>query len=426
MVARDGDSWVAPFQCDHCWFVNLKRREPNLEVREDQRLLDYIRRVNLDILWSREGGTVGTNMRQYKKIVKFSEELGLPPYNFKMGPWPVQDNVGFQLAILILRASQEPGRNDKEYVQFDTIRKMRSAVSTAHENSYEGSYIWSTFRSDRGRPLRLSSAETESQLFIKFMRGLELRMGRNVQSNVGLDHNILLEISRIYEEELADESVSWNRKRLVIIVGTYLVVCFTASLRGNEGLFLEGSSLVAMLGEGKSAQHKRDGKEHVCLPLLGRFKTEVGEDKHVAVVASVTASGIKPRLWAERLGWLLVQEGKEHVAGPAFCKEDGNMYRSYELDWEFHSVLKKVQDLRPDLIPESVDVAASYGTFRSCRRGSLTRATEAGIKGPDLDMINRWRKFEAVKGGRPHMSMREHYLEIKLVLKRTLAYSKAL
>ena len=102
------------------------------------------------------------------------------------------------------------------------------------------------------------------------------------------------------------------------------------------------------------------------------------------------------------------------------------MYRSYELDWEFHSVLKKVQDLRPDLIPESVDVAASYGTFRSCRRGSLTRATEAGIKGPDLDMINRWRKFEAVKGGRPHMSMREHYLEIKLVLKRTLAYSKAL
>jgi endo-alpha-1,4-polygalactosaminidase (GH114 family) len=67
-----------------------------------------------------------------------------------------------------------------------------------------------------------------------------------------------------------------------------------------------------------------------------------------------------------------------------------------------------------------------YRTFRSLRRGSLTRATEEGIKGTDLDMINRWRKFESNKGGKPHMSMREHYLEIKLVMKRTLTYSKAL
>ena len=52
--------------------------------------------------------------------------------------------------------------------------------------------------------------------------------------------------------------------------------------------------------------------------------------------------------------------------------------------------------------------------------------TEEGLKGTDLDMINRWRKFEGNRGGKPHMSMREHYLEIKLILKRILAYSKAL
>jgi endo-alpha-1,4-polygalactosaminidase (GH114 family) len=122
----------------------------------------------------------------------------------------------------------------------------------------------------------------------------------------------------------------------------------------------------------------------------------------------------------------LTKEGKQNNAGPAFCHSDGSMYRSYELDQEFHKSLKIVQIERPDLLPEGIDVVKMYGTFRSCRRGSLTRATEEGIEGPDLDLINRWRKWESNRGGSPHMSMREHYLEIKLVLKRMLSYSKAL
>ena len=88
--------------------------------------------------------------------------------------------------------------------------------------------------------------------------------------------------------------------------------------------------------------------------------------------------------------------------------------------------LRNVQLCRPDLLPDGVDIEASYGTFRSLRRGSLTRATEEGISGPDLDMVNQWRKFEKSGGAHPHMSMREHYLEVKLVLKRMLTYSKAL
>ena len=39
----------APFQCDFCWFVNLKDREVDTESLSDRRLLGYIRRVNLHI-----------------------------------------------------------------------------------------------------------------------------------------------------------------------------------------------------------------------------------------------------------------------------------------------------------------------------------------------------------------------------------------
>ena len=48
-----------------------------------------------------------------RKGMKVSEELGLKPQNICLGPWPVDDNQGFQTAIEMLRASQKEGRNDK-------------------------------------------------------------------------------------------------------------------------------------------------------------------------------------------------------------------------------------------------------------------------------------------------------------------------
>ena len=174
-------------------------------------------------------------------------------------------------------------------------------------------------------------------------------------------------------------------------------------------------------------KHEQDHQlRHVCIPLLGQFKTEIGEDKYVAVIANTTRSGIQVRKWVERLVWLLLKEQKQHIAGPAFCTYDGAMIRAFELNGEFHTALRAVQNHRPDLLPDGVDIEGSYGTFRSMRRGSLTRATEEGVKDPDMDLINCWRKFEDNSGSKPHLSMREHYLEVKLVLKRMLNYSRAL
>jgi hypothetical protein len=356
MTARKGDMWTSPFQCDFCWFVNLEKREAVLNLKSDVRLLGYIRRVNLDVMWSREPGTVLGSYRQLVKMNRLCEDLGMTNVQIKRGPWPVEDNCGFRLAIIMLRASQEKGRNDSMYVQYDSIRKIRTAFSNAYETSAAGNEIGFAFRGEKGKAFKFSNCETESRLFIKFMRGLELRMGRNVQSNVGLDHNILLSINKSYDKELSDEHVSEARKRMVIIVGSYLNLCFGASLRGNKGLYLEGSSLVSMIRMGNSTSDIEKGMGHVCAPLLGRFKTETGEDKHVAVLANKSKSGLKFRLWLERLAWLLTREGRDKESGPAFCKADGSMIRSYELDWEFHKALKVVQLERPDLIPEETDV----------------------------------------------------------------------
>ena len=425
MEARDGDMMLAPFQCDHCWFINLNGRPDLDNSRSDARLLGYIRRVNLDIMWSREPGTVKNNMYQYNKIRRLSKDLNIEPWTPVLGPWPVEDNMGFRLAITMLRASQEQGRNSKKYVQFETIRKIRSAASSAYENSAQGSNRVLVFRGEKGMSYRLSHAETESHLFVKFIRGLESRMGKLVRSNLALDYRILLIMAQHYEAELADTSVDYWRKRHIIVTFSYFMACFGASLRGNEGLYLEGSSLCDLVHCGNSTIEKSNGLGHISLPLLGRFKNELGEAKHVAVVVNTSTSGLEYRKWIERLVWILIREGKENDAGPAFCRIDGSMMRSYELDAEFHKSLRKVRDGRPDLIPEGLDIENVYGTYRSLRRGSNTRATERAVGRDVIELINRWRKFEHKRGGKPSMSMREHYMEIKLILRRILAYSLA-
>jgi len=58
LYARSGDFLHYSFQCDLCWFRNIKFRSPSASSQSDQRLLKYIRRVNLDGMWSREPGTV--------------------------------------------------------------------------------------------------------------------------------------------------------------------------------------------------------------------------------------------------------------------------------------------------------------------------------------------------------------------------------
>ena len=79
MNARDGDMLCYPFQCDMCWFINLSKREPSALSYSDERLMGYIRRVNLDLMWSRERGTVANTLAAVNKGRTMSIELGLVP-----------------------------------------------------------------------------------------------------------------------------------------------------------------------------------------------------------------------------------------------------------------------------------------------------------------------------------------------------------
>ena len=244
MHARNGDMLCSPFQCDHCWFVNLCQREPCAMSHSDECLLAYIHRVNLDLMWSRERGTVGNTLAAVNKGRTMSIKLGLVPQPLKLGPWPLGDGQGFQTAIEMLRASQKKGKNDSSYVQFDTVRKIRTAYSTVYESSAAAALHTSTFKGAHGNTFAINQGSTDTRLFRKFMIGLEKRMDRMVIQNAGVSVELLLAMLDDMEEEYAKRDTAVGRKRELIICGSVFVVLFSAALRGGEVLLGEASELI--------------------------------------------------------------------------------------------------------------------------------------------------------------------------------------
>ena len=97
-------------------------------------------------------------------------------------------------------------------------------------------------------------------------------MGRDIRSNTALDHHILLAILN-HLDTLVKEETTQSRKDFLIVVASYLVVCFCASLRGNEGFMLDLGPISVHLALGVNDP---DGLEHDVICLLGRFKGALG------------------------------------------------------------------------------------------------------------------------------------------------------
>jgi hypothetical protein len=127
----DGSHLMTPFQCDICIFRNLYKRDPR-SVTADKENLVVIRRMNLDSIWSREPSTISKNAQSLARLIRTCEGSGFCPELPKLGPFQVKDKSGFCVAFSMLIHSLRAGRHTKLYIQFDTIRKQRSAFSNVY------------------------------------------------------------------------------------------------------------------------------------------------------------------------------------------------------------------------------------------------------------------------------------------------------
>ena len=419
----DGAYLLVPFQCDVCWFRALEAREPRIGSYQDNRILAYIRRVNLDLIWSRAPGTISSTRDNIKMMIRMWKELGVKIELPALGPWPSEDRVGFRLAMAEVRYSQRPGKNEDTHLQFDTVRKMRTAYNHVYEVGKGISSISTTgFKGMKGDIFSASSCPTDSRFFQLFTRGLLLRLGKQTKSNWGLDYKVLHLILENLEEELEKEKAGSYESRNIIMIGSFLLIGFVCGLRGNEIFLVEAEGIQSMIDKGRMEDDLK--LMHVVVPLLGRFKNEDGERWHVMVSVSVTDSKFQVRKWIERLVEVLKKERRG--LGPAFCDKDGEMLSYAWVDERFVEEVKRVQNSHPHLIDAGSDVAENFSIYRSVRKGSTARTTDMQVDTKAIDLHNRWRTIENRRGSKAAKSMQDYYSDLRLTINTRLTYSRAL
>jgi len=414
MYARDGDHLVTPFQCDLCVFRNLKGRNPGAQ---DALLLACIRQANLDALWGREAATVSSTLRATRDTVTLLKLVAVCPPFPALGPHPVEDSCGHSIAIAMLLKSLRPGKYDS-YQQYETIRKLRAGFSNIFQASLIGTASLRSMGGDKVKMSFTNECPTQSVWFERFSRGCLSRMGQIVRQDRALSLEVLHQLMENLELEWAEADIA--HRSHVARLGAFCLIAFCGSFRGPEMFLVD---LCGLNKYGREDLRTAGGKEYVIVPLLGRFKNELGEQYHLTPMIAETASGLRIRLWIRRLLDECVVEGRSQ--GPAFTAPGReNAYAWYER--EILERLHGIQQSWAGLIPEDVQVMEEYGLSRSFRRGATSEARARGIDRDDIDLTNRWRTFEGAKGKRPRMAMRDHYSDIRLLIPALVRFSEGL
>jgi hypothetical protein len=174
-TAREGDHMMCPFQCDTYHFVNIHKVLPDwMNNIKDKLCLLAIRMAILDSLWARETATVEANSREAKRYVFEASLMGnVRPYPHR-GPFPIEDEWGMGPATVLLMRSLNKGKNS-EFVQFETIRKVRSHFSNFVHTIPGG--IGDMLITSDNVVSGISHSATNTPWFKRFMKGCHSRMG---------------------------------------------------------------------------------------------------------------------------------------------------------------------------------------------------------------------------------------------------------
>ena len=204
----------------------------------------------------------------------------------------------------------------------------------------------------------------------------------------------------------------------IATIAAYALIAFCGLFRGNKVF------LVDLYGLRKYLRSSDVAHDCVIVPLLGRFKGEMGDRYHLTPLASTTSLGLPVKKWIQRL--VQTKETLGRVRGPAFSDEQGNILCPRTLEMALMDKLQTVKDASPGLVPLDVDMYEDFGISRSFRRSATSTARTRGVEDKHVDLINRWRSFENARGRRPILSMHDHYSDIAILLPELLKFSLAL
>lgn len=418
ITGRDGDHLMCPFQCDECHFLNIMSRRPVPDKAEDVRMLNAIRRANLDAFWSREPPTVTKNLQDARRAVRISQSLGIPERKVfgAVSPFPLKDTFGMMEAVIILERSTDKGRHAGS-IQFQTMRKTRTMFANIYQASAKGQSEMVLVK-DKNK-FTLSKGITHCEFFERFMQGAHKRMGDIVKPDRALSLPVLHRIMEAIESEWYLARTDAEKEELALEASFYLIT-YCGGLRGEETPLCDLTGMRKWWKDGDVPGVSK----HATIALLGRIKGETGEKYHLMPLCATTRSGLEPRLW---IGRAMDAMEKRGITGrPLFRTSQGFPIRFSEMEPKFIEGLEVVQATRPDILSDQINVEDEFGIRRSFRRGSTTETGNRGVPPEVIDANNRWQKVEKAGTSQASFTMREHYTDVRILLDKLLIYSSAL
>ena len=418
-MGRNGDHTLSSFECDLCVFRKLRFRSPDPTSHQDKLLQACIRRMQLDAFWSRASPTVKGQTDNLRRALEFSARVGLSGPYVHAGPLPDYDHCGYEVAIQMLLYSRGKGKHSNDYVQFDSIRKFRSAYGNFLRGSPQANKVPISLGDQQGKYQLFSTDPCGSLWFARFMKGLKSRMGQDWRPNYGMSMDLLKAVLEEAQSRARDAPSDRERERWIVF-RAYVVVSYTVSLRGTEGLLLDLDGLRRHRGEG--------GDSYFVIALLGKIKGEHHDLAHLLPCTHVTSSGIHVKQAIDDL--IDIKEKHGFTDGPAISDSLGVVHSIGSINDCLHDILDDLFENNNDLFPKHISdkeaLHKSYQAFRTFRRTSDTRAIDMKVDNKDIDVINRWKAIEKAKGTRPNRPMRQHYAQLSLLIEPFLRYTKAM
>ena len=369
-------------------------------------------------MWSSATLTVRGNKGRLAESLRMSRLVGLQGGYEHVGPLPYYDHCGYETAIQIVLLSRQKGRNSNNYMQYDTIRKLRTAFSNQVRAAPQANRRTLAIGDTAGKYQRLGEDACGSFWYYRFNLGLKCRMGQLWKPNRALSLPLLLSLLEKVEERIKGAFNDKDSHRWVVF-STYVVVCYVISLRGVEGLLLDLTGL---------NRHWRSDQEHVIIALLGKVKGESADSAHLIPCVKITNSGINVKGILERL--IKEKTSLGFLEGPAISDDTGKLFTMRDIDDMLLEVLTECYGEDRDMFPLDITTIESldkfYHAFRTFRKTSDTRAINQGVKSIDVDIVNRWKTVESSRGKRPNRPMQQHYAQLDLLLGPFLRYTGAM
>lgn len=407
--------FMAPFQCDLCHFRNIMKRDPWRTDPKDLEILEFIRRASLDAMWARESSTVQNNFRLLVKAEKSVQELGIPFLVPSLGPFPLEDVWGMKAAIAVLIRSLDKGAYER-FVQWDTFRKTRSAITNAHQASVQGlKDVMGAYEKER---CWVSQVPTHGFWFTRFMEGLHRRVGEVVKQDWPIPVEVVKYIDDKLEELWSQLLTAADRKRIAEM-GVWFVVGFCTGLRGEEMLMIE------LAGTASRLRFLVDVTEpHFELRVRGRTKSSrlANSVFSMPCVAVTSHTKLKPGRWIRRLVEVVHQSGR--TSGRLFERRF-EVPRLVEFEDDFFGFLELVQK-ETNLIDKNLDLRKEAGILRTLRRGVTSHATNCQVDPNLIHAINRWRAETKEGARKSSLRMIDRYTELGTLKPTYLRFSKAL